>query len=165
MKRLWFGIEELPLLDRTRAIEIIKKIIAHPLLEINDLFEMVYNGETQHSTNIIQLIRGEVRAEGQGRILLPGKELFDRVLDTAPDFDSKKLKNDSPPEPLQKQRKEDQLNPYPGGGARLERKKTGAEAARARSIAKKIPKKRVSYRSPAMTRSFQKKSYPEHNWP
>ena len=85
LERLWPTIEHYTKTRRQQAVKLIKKLDATPSLSINDNLEMIYNGDVIRGTNIVQLIRSEVTPRGEGgRILLPGQDLFEHVLVTAP---------------------------------------------------------------------------------
>ena len=82
LSRLWPGIEYFSKNQRQEAISIIKKLEASPSVQISDNFELVYNGETQRGTHILQLIRAEV--DTNQRILVPGHDVFQHILLTSP---------------------------------------------------------------------------------
>ena len=82
LSRLWPGIEHFSKNQLQEAISIIKKLEASPSVQISDNFELVYNGETQRGTHILQLIRAEV--DTNQRILVPGHDVFQHILLTSP---------------------------------------------------------------------------------
>ena len=70
---------------RQNAVKIIENLESSPSFEVSPNLELIYNGETQGGTNILQLIKARVTPRtGTGRALLPGQALFDYIISTAP---------------------------------------------------------------------------------
>lgn len=82
LHRLWPGIEHFSKNKRQEAISLIKKLEVSPSVQINDNFELVYNGEVQRGTHILQLIKAELNTNQ--RTLVPGQDVFEHVLLTSP---------------------------------------------------------------------------------
>ena len=84
LTRLWTRIEHWPTKQRKDALKVIQALESSPSFEMNENFEMVYNGDVMGGTNILQLIKARVRPPDSGRTLLPRQDLFEHVLATAP---------------------------------------------------------------------------------
>ena len=109
LQRLWPAIEHYTKSQRQEAIKMIKKLDATPTVQINDNLEIVYNGDVIRGTNIVQLIRSEVNTQDGGRVLLPGQDLFNHVLLTAPYSSSSDSRSDTPYKKKRKKRKHSPL--------------------------------------------------------
>ena len=97
LNRLWSGIEHLPKTKRQEAITIVRKLQSSPAVQVNENFELIYNGETLRGTNILQLIRAELNT--YQRSLVPGQDVFEHVLLTSPATTQVPYTNLSPPNP------------------------------------------------------------------
>ena len=71
LTRLWTRIEHWPTKQRKDALKVIQALESSPSFEMNENFEMVYNGDVMGGTNILQLIKARVRPPDSGRTLLP----------------------------------------------------------------------------------------------
>lgn len=84
VNRLWLGLEHMTKFQRQKAIKVIEVLESSPSFNVNEKLEVVYNGDVVGGTNILQLIKARVTPSQGGRVLLPGQELFDHILSTAP---------------------------------------------------------------------------------
>lgn len=102
LNRLWSGIEHLPKTKRQEAITIVRKLQSSPAVQVNENFELIYNGETLRGTNILQLIRAELNTNQ--RSLVPGQDVFEHVLLTSPATTQVPHANLSPVNPKKRRR-------------------------------------------------------------
>ena len=122
VNRLWQEIQRMTKQGRQNAVKIIEILESSPSFEVSPNLELIYNGETQGGTNILQLIkaRGTPRT-GTGRALLPGQALFDYIISTAPlsneitkiKVDPKKVKKRTLPFSPRKTRSKKTKNIFP----------------------------------------------------
>ena len=85
VNRLWQEIQRMTKQGRQNAVKIIEILESSPSFEVSPNLELIYNGETQGGTNILQLIKARATPRtGTGRALLPGQALFDYIISTAP---------------------------------------------------------------------------------
>ena len=83
VNRLWPEIQRMTKQGRQNAVKIIEILESSPSFEVSTNLELIYNGETQGGTNILQSIKARATPR-PGRALLPGQDLFDYILSTAP---------------------------------------------------------------------------------
>ena len=83
VNRLWQEIQRMTKQGRQNAVKIIEILESSPSFEVSPNLELIYNGETQGGTNILQLIKARATPR-TGTALLLRQALFDYIISTAP---------------------------------------------------------------------------------
>ena len=165
LHRLWSGIEHLSKTKRQEAISMIKKLESSPSVQINDNYELVYNGELQRGTHILQLIRGELNTNQ--RALIPGQDVFEHILLTSPAATAIPDFNFVTPDrksPHKRKRSESSLVPRQSTPRKSKKRKSSEKSPRASFLARTRPPNFVPIvLSPVRTRK-QHAQIQENRW-